>query len=84
MYIRYIEDLFTMTLCAEWLSGRRSDSMTWTTQESGTIIYHQTDLQSPVSLSERQGQAIDGTVYYAMLLVRVALSTPCSVEIIVP
>ena len=67
---RCIQETFSIDLCTAWLSGNEGDSMTWVTQKTETVIYHQTSLQSPVPFGESRGQALDGTVYYAMLSVR--------------
>ena len=53
----------------EWLSGNREDSGNWATQETDTILYHRTFLETPRAYTEIANQAEDGSVYFATRLV---------------
>lgn len=53
-------------VCAEWLTGARENIMTWSASPISHHIILQSQLASPVPLTESAGQANDGTLYYAM------------------
>ncbi|KAF7794747.1 hypothetical protein EIP86_005885 [Pleurotus ostreatoroseus] len=57
-------------ITGEWTSGDWSREITWLTQQTSALLYHQIDLESPQAMTESNGQIDDGTVFYAMPLVR--------------
>ncbi|KAH9830721.1 uncharacterized protein C8Q71DRAFT_319596 [Rhodofomes roseus] len=54
-------------ITGEWLSGDRSQEMTWSPPtQTGDMIYHQLKLVTSSAFQENGHQAVDGTAYYAM------------------
>ena len=53
----------------EWTSGDRTQMMNWNTNATGTIIYHEIFLQSPLAFTETKDQAEDIYTYLATLQV---------------
>ncbi|KAI0829800.1 DUF1793-domain-containing protein [Trametes gibbosa] len=54
-------------ISAEWLSGDRGSSVSWSQQTSSGSIYHEIQLMSPEQyVEEGDQQAQDGITYYAM------------------
>ncbi|PCH43422.1 DUF1793-domain-containing protein [Wolfiporia cocos MD-104 SS10] len=53
-------------ISADWLSGNLSALVEWSTTTSQQSLYHEASLQSPAPFVEINGQAEDGSVFYAM------------------
>lgn len=50
--------------------------MTWTTQVTNALVYHQFTLETPQPMTEVSNQIEDGTMFFAMPVVRLAPSGP--------
>lgn len=55
---------------SEWPSSHPSDKITWATQTTNTLVYHQITLQTPHPMTEVSNQVEDGTLFFAMPAVR--------------
>lgn len=51
----------------EWLSGDANSGISWSTQTTGDIVYHQFTLSSPVQYGQSDGRVQYGNGYHAIL-----------------
>ena len=58
--------LLCLNIVAEWLSGDRSQPISWSTTNNSELIYHSVGLENPAEFTENNNQAEWGTLYYAM------------------
>ena len=54
----------------EWLSDNASSPANWSSQVTGSSVFHEVALQNPQSHTESNGRALDGKAYHAMASVR--------------
>jgi hypothetical protein len=58
----------TILVIIEWLSDDANSGITWSTQNTGSIVYHQFTLSSPVQYGQSNGRVQYGNGYHGILL----------------
>ena len=58
--------LLYLNIVTEWLSGDKSQIISWSTTNTSELIYHSAGLEHPAEFTEISNQAEWGTLYYAM------------------
>jgi hypothetical protein len=62
--------LLCLRVVAEWMSGDRSQIITWTTTTNSDVVFHSVSLQNPTLFEEIATQQEWGTLHIAMKSVR--------------
>ena len=62
--------LWCLKVVAEWMSGDRSQIITWSTTTNSNVVYHSVSLQNPTLFEEIATQQEWGTLHIAMKSVR--------------
>lgn len=61
------DGLKSILVITEWLSDDPNSGITWSTQRTGDIVYHQFALSSPVQFGQSNGRVQYGNGYHAIL-----------------